>query len=351
MNIRKIQVLGLLALCIWNASALTGCSGPVAASRAWTVTWPVHYFVPYSYDAFNQTDLVTLARASGTRFFTLAFVTTGKDRPCQPAWNGRQPVGAWMQASINALRAAGGDVRVAFGGSSGTELANSCVTFRDLQSRYQSVIDTYRLTHLDFDVEGKTLMNARANDLRNKAIAALQVHAADLGRPLDISYTLPVNVNGLNWKGLNLLHDAIRNGVRINTVNIMTMDYYSKKAPGDQMGQNALRAANNVFRQLRSLYPSKSPSRVWAMLGITPMIGVNDDHREVFTLRDAQTVLDFATRQHITLLSFWSLQHDHSCTKGELAPHHCTGVAQTEYQYARTFTDFAGVFDPEPNGE
>ena len=230
---------------------------------------------------------------------------------------------------------------MAFGGSSGTELANSCKTVSSLQAQYQAVIDAYNLTHLDFDIEGKTLANGRANKLRNKVIAALQKRAAETGNSLNVSYTLPVNVTGLTASGISLLRDAIQSGVTIDALNIMTMDYYSKHAPGNRMGQNAIQAANSVFHQLQSLYPAKSAAQIWGMLGITPMIGVNDDHHEVFTLRDAQTVLTFARQQQIGLLSFWSVQHDHRCARDEHAPHGCTGVRQQPHAYTQTFVPFA----------
>lgn len=160
------------------------------------------------------------------------------------------------------------------------------------------------MTHLDFDIEGKTLLKTRANDLRNKAIAALQKQAAASGHPLTISYTLPVNVTGLTRAGIGLILDAIQNGVHVGIVNIMVMDYYSKNAPGNKMGQNAIKAANSLLKQLRVLYPSKPDSELWDMIGLTPMIGMNDDHKEIFTLQDAQMVLNFAKQQHIALLSF-----------------------------------------------
>ncbi len=345
MSIRKICLLSLVVLLL--GSSYTLLSGYDLASAHHTrhahrtqFAWPTRYFAPYSYDAFAQTDLVSLARASGTKFFTLAFISGGQGKNCTALWDSRQPVGSWMRSSIGALQAMGGDVRIAFGGSVGVELANVCTTVRSLQAQYQSVIDTYRVTHLDFDVEGKTLTNTSANERRNEAIAGLQARAKAAGRRLDISYTLPVEVTGLTYSGINLLRDAIQDGVNIAAVNIMTMDYYSKSAPGDQMGQNAIGAANSVYNQLRALYPSRTASQIWAMIGMTPMIGVNDDHAEVFTLQDAQTVLNFAEQQHMILLSFWDVEHDRQCSGNESAPHSCTGVRQQAYQYDQTFAAF-----------
>jgi chitinase len=339
MSTRKVRLQGMAALLAMSLFVLTTRFGAIPLAHAQT-TWPSRYFAPYTFDPSNQTDLVALSQQTGTKFFTLAFIINGKGGSCQASWNGTQPMGSWMQSSISALQAAGGDVSPSFGGASGTEIADSCTTVSSLQAQYQSVIDTYNLTHLDFDIEGNAISNTSGNDLRNKAIAGLQAHAAAVGKQLTISYTLSVNVTGLPSAGVGLLQNAIQNGVNVGIVNIMTMDYYSKNAPGNQMGQNAINAANSLFTQLQSLYPSKTASQIWAMIGLTPMIGVNDDRKEIFTLQDAQTVLSFAQQQNIALLSFWDVQRDHQCGKGESAPNHCTGVTQQPYQFDQTFAPF-----------
>ncbi|HEX7734888.1 MAG TPA: chitinase [Ktedonobacteraceae bacterium] len=338
MLTRKIRMTGMVACMLVALLAFMAHSGALQAHAQ--TTWPTRIFAPYTFEVSNQTDLVGLSQQTGTKFFTLAFIINGKGGSCQASWNATQPIGTWMQASISALQAAGGDVSPSFGGASGTEIADSCATVSSLQAQYQAVIDAYNLTHLDFDIEGNTLSNTSGNDLRNKAIAGLQRTAAAAGKQLSISYTLPVNVTGLTQVGISLLQNAITNGVNVSVVNIMVMDYYSKDAPGNQMGQNAINAANSTFSQLQALYPAKTASQVWAMLGLTPMIGVNDDRKEIFTLQDAQAVLAFAEQQNIALLSFWDVQRDHQCTKGESAPNRCTGVTQQPYQFDTTFAPF-----------
>jgi chitinase len=340
----------MVALYLWCLSLLVGAGGPLSAlahggehhqkRHHWWLAWPTQYFAPYLNDASEESNLVALSRASGARFFTLAFIESSQGKACQATWNTRQPIGSWMRASIDALRASGGDVRVAFGGSADSELAATCHTLHDLQAQYQAVIDTYDLSHLDFDIEGKTLRDSRATDRRNRAIAALQQRAARLGRSLTISYTLPVEVSGLNHSDLALLQNAIQNGVEISAVNLMVMDYYSQSAPGDQMGQNAIDAATSVVRQLQPLYPARDTYQLWNMLGLTPMIGVNDNHSEIFTLQDAQKIVLFAEQQQLPLLAFWSIGRDRACDSDQSAPHGCSGVDQQPYDYAQAFASF-----------
>jgi hypothetical protein len=75
------------------------------------------------------------------------------------------------------------------------------------------------------------------------------------------------------------------------------------------------------------------------MVEVTPMIGVNDVHPEVFTMDDATLVANFAKQKGIGMLSMWSMTRDHACpggSIGSLSPS-CSGVAQIDYQFAKTF--------------
>jgi len=337
MNIPKIRVVSQAWLLMLGLCLCSAISGSASAERSQPSAWPLRAVAPYSYDSSRQTDLVALAHTSGTRFFTLAFLTATRGTLCRVAWNDRWPVGHWMRARIEALRAIGGDVSVAFGEQ---DLARRCPTVARLQDQYLLAVETYHLTHLDFDIEGENLTNGRVNRLRNRAIAGLQKQEARSGGQLAISYTLPVGLGGLTPMEMSLLRDAIGCGVDLSTVNIMTMNYYTHAASGQNMARNAIDTANNVVHQLHLLYPTRTPAQLWAMLGITPMIGVNNDRQEVFTLQDVHTLLAFAARRHLTWLAFWSVQRDERCTRGQVAPHHCSGVFQRPYQYTHTFAAF-----------
>ncbi len=75
---------------------------------------------------------------------------------------------------INEIRKRGGDVIVSFGGEGGTELALVEPDARALEAKYQSVIDRYHLTWLDFDREGDALSQSDVNLRRNAVLARLQ---------------------------------------------------------------------------------------------------------------------------------------------------------------------------------
>ena len=84
---------------------------------------------------------------------------------------------------MKAFQQSGGDVVVSFGGAEGTELALACGDDVDaLANAYQSVIDAYGATHVDFDIEGAAVHKTLANTRRAQAIAKLQRDAATAGR-------------------------------------------------------------------------------------------------------------------------------------------------------------------------
>jgi len=69
--------------------------------------------------------------------------------------------------------------------------------------------------------------------------------AARTGRRLQIEYTLPVEPPGLESEGLHVLRNAIRNGTRVDVVNIMTFDYYDDQA--HEMATDTRTAANGLL--------------------------------------------------------------------------------------------------------
>ena len=301
--------------------------------------FPARFFAPYVdvllYPAF---PLAATAAQTGSKFYTLAFITAGAG--CDAKWGGIVGMSEnYLISDLNALRTNGGNVIVSFGGASGTELAQACNSVSALQTQYQAVIDKYNLTHVDFDIEGGALPDAAANDRRNKAIRALQIHAQNQNRQLIISYTLPVLPSGLGQSSLNLLQNAVLNNVEVSAVNIMAMDYGAVANP-NQMGQNAIDAGNATIAQLQNIFTGKTPAQLRQMLSITPMIGLNDVIPEVFTLADANLLLNFAQTNNIGRLSMWSMTRDKQCATAPTVSPVCSGITQNPFDFTNRFKLF-----------
>ncbi|MCX4908463.1 cellulose binding domain-containing protein [Streptomyces sp. NBC_00878] len=289
-------------------------------------------FAPYvDTSLFPALDLLATAEATGVKDYNLAFVTDGGG--CTPKWGGVTDLGSdAVAAQIGALRAKGGDVRVSFGGASGSELALNCSSADALAAVYEQVVNTYQLTKVDFDIEGAALPDTAANTRRAKAIAKLQAQHPDL----DVSFTLPVMPEGLTQDGVNLLANAKSNGVGIDTVNIMAMDY--GPAYSGDMGTYAEQAATATQAQIKGVL-GLSESAAWKALAVTPMIGVNDVVTEIFKVDDATQLVDFAKSKGIGWLSMWSATRDKQCPGGTkpTADATCSSILQATHAFTKAF--------------
>jgi chitinase len=329
-----------------DAFGSSGLSDPVAAVTAagggTSGGFPAHLFAPYiDMLQYPTPSLSGLATATGQKYYSMAFIVAGSG--CQANWGGYYTMSQNFEVNdVAALRAQGGDVIVSFGGATGTELALACSTVSTLQAQYQAVIDKYNLTRVDFDVEGTALGNTTSIDRRNKAIAALQAAATAAGKTLVVQYTLPVLPTGLTSQGLNLLQNAVTNGVNVGIVNVMTMDYGNYYDP-NQMGPYAVDAMNATISQVAALYgAAKSDAQVRAMIGVTPEIGLNDVTPEVFTLGDASMALSAAQSGGIGMLTFWSTGRDQQCPGTPVVSGTCSGIIQSPWAFTNIFTLFTG---------
>ena len=277
---------------------------------------PAHVYAPY-FETWTTDSLTATAEASGTPYYTLAFLETLSKTSCTLAWNGRRSdrvTNGRYLPDLASLRALGGDVIVSFGGWSadqrGREIADSCKNVNAIAAAYEDVISRYDVTRLDMDLEGRSLRRTAGIDRRNKALELVEKWAAQQRRPFEVSYTLPTSPSGLRRPALAVLQNAIDNGTRVDVVNIMAFDYYDGVTT--DMGAAAINAADGLLAQLGALYPGKSMTQLGAMVGITLMPGVDDTPRktEKTTVADAQQVLDYATANGFNTVSIWSIQRD-----------------------------------------
>lgn len=315
--------------------------------------WPAHVFAPYvDMTLYPTYDLVAAARNQGLRHFTLAFIVA--DSQNRPSWGGFDAYGVGsgefdgqVKAQLAGLRALGGEVIVSFGGAANRELALAITDIAALQNAYQSVINAYQLTRIDFDIEGAAAADHASIDRRSQALAGLQRSAALAGRELQVWFTLPVLPTGLTPDGLYVLQSALRYGVNLSGVNIMAMDYGDSAAPNPsgRMGDYAIQAATSLQAQLAVLYGSgKSQSELWRMIGVTPMIGLNDVITEVFDQQEARELVAFAQQKGLGMLSMWSLNRDRQNPSGRLGYVDLTSssLLQQPYEFSNLFKVITG---------
>ncbi|MGI5336135.1 glycoside hydrolase family 18 protein [Streptomyces sp. CA-181903] len=333
---RKVPQNGLEIIIAWkeDPSPIAAVPGKPDAPATWA---------PYvDTSLYPEPDLPRIGEVSGTRQFTTAFIVSDAQDRKTPVWGGQHahPVsGNYGVPRINELRRAGGDVVVSFGGENNNELAQDITDVGALTEAYGGVVERLKAYKLDFDIEGTAVVDKAANTRRAKALAALQQRYATKGTPLHISYTLPVLASGLTPDGMEVVRDALRNGLAVETWNVMAMDY---GPPVQDMGQAAIDAGTNLHDQLASVYPGTPDAAVWKMIGVTPMIGVNDSPGETFRLEDARRLAAWASQKHIGRLAMWSATRDHPCDKPTASPV-CSGIpGQQEYEYSKALGTFTG---------
>lgn len=297
-------------------------------------------------------DLSAIAASRGTTLLTLGFLQATASG--QLAWAGLDALAlngphpheqlAAIEASIAAFQQAGGDVMISLGGMNGVSLAQqhalAGLSAVSLAAGYARVVERYHLNRLDFDIEGAAIADDAANALHSQALALLQQQKPDL----EVWYTLPVLPTGLSADGLDLVRAALAAGVKLDGVNVMAMDYGESAAPtsgpnGRSMGAHAIQAAESTLAQLQPLFAGFNQGFSWSMLGVTPMIGVNDVTSEVFTLADAQLLEDFARQKGLGMLSMWSIARDTPGALGSASPV-ASGLDAAAGSFSAIFNDY-----------
>jgi hypothetical protein len=324
------------------AATSSAAGGQYASSRP----LPYQVFAPY-YEMYDtSTDLAALSQQSGAKYQSLAFLETAASGSCTAYWDGdaTEPIApASYGADIAAIQARGGNVIPSFGGygadTTNTDIADSCTSVPDIAKVYESLITTYDVPRIDLDVEADSLTNTAGINRRNEAIALTEAWAAAHHRQIQFSYTLPTFATGLPAAELGVLQNAVADGARISTVNLLTFDYYY--GTQQDMVADTEGAANGLFTQLQALYPTATGRQLWHMIGITEMPGIDDfGPDETFTTANAVTILNWARHQGLGLISFWASQRDNGGCVGTKGAGTCSGVSQPTWYFSHVFEHF-----------
>jgi len=346
---------GLLAALAAGTATLVaiGFTAPGASAGTWPGGGglPGQVFAPYfeTYDTSGG-GLAALSQESGARYLSMAFLQTAQAGSCTAYWNGdpSDPISdSSFGSDISAIQAAGGNVIPSFGGyaadTTGTELADSCPSVSAIAQIYEQVITTYHVPRIDLDIEGTSLTDTAGINRRNEAIAEVESWAAARGIRIQFSYTLPTPTTGLDSADDALLENAIADHAQISVVNLLTFDYYI--GTEQNMLTDTETAAAGSYSELASLYPSYPPARIWHMIGITEMPGIDDfGPDETFTMADAIAVLQWAQSAGIGTLSFWALERDNGGCPGTSGAGTCSGIAQPTWYFSHVFEHFTSGY-------
>jgi hypothetical protein len=314
------------------ALALTTAGAVVAlAPTSSAAAGSVYSVAPYVDMSNGQEGMLdTAITGHGLKAYTAAFVL---GEGCTQIWGDTLPIGAdsYTDPLLAKAKSEGASVIISSGGSAGEPLAWTCSTQSTIDAGYQAIINDYGVTQLDFDIEGAAIADTAAAARQMQAMKDLKASNPNL----QFSMTLPVLASGLTNDGVNILKAAKNAGIRIDVVNLMTMDYYS--GTGTEMGQGSVAAAQATLAQMQSVDSGYS----YANLGITPMIGKNDDG-STFTLADAQTVESFAVQHSVGRLAFWSVDRDQPCSGTANSLPTCSEISQSSLAFTSAFVPYEG---------
>ncbi|MEV6483586.1 carbohydrate binding domain-containing protein [Streptomyces sp. NPDC051576] len=321
---RLAASVSALALSLTGATVALAPASSAAASSVYSVA-------PYVDMSNSQEGLLdTAITGHHLKAYTAAFVL---GVGCTQIWGDTLPIGndSYTDPEIARAKSEGASVIVSSGGASGEPLAWTCSNQSSIDAGYQAIINDYGVTQLDFDIEGAAIADTAAAARQMQAMKDLKASNPNL----QFSMTLPVLTSGLTGDGVNILKAAKNAGVKIDVVNIMAMDYYA--GTGTEMGQGAVSAAKATLAQMQSV----DSGYTYANLGITPMIGKNDDG-STFTLADAQTVESFAAQNGVGRLAFWAITRDQACGGSANSLPTCSEISQNSLAFTDAFVPYEG---------
>jgi hypothetical protein len=274
---------------------------------------------PY-FQTWNPGTLTQAKQASGLSSATLAFAITDGSCALHPDLQNKLPDG-------RNFIAAGGQLIISFGGQMGVYAEIACNDDQLFTLMEKLMVDS-GTRRFDWDIEGKQLLNVEGTARRTRVLARLQAKYPDLYT----SFTLPGWLHGVSVDSMNLLKTTAAGGVRIDMVNVMTMDFGSENIRTMVVPATVAQASIMTFKaaaaQVATVYPNKTPAQINAMMGMTPLIGTSADGTTL-SLADAQTIADFIKLNGVGLLSYWSFQRDQAqATSGSSDLYAFSGVAQ-----------------------
>ena len=280
-------------------------------------------------------SLVEAKQSAGMTSAILAFAVTRGNCELVPNFTNKLP-------DARNYVAAGGSVLLSFGGADGIYAEIACRDDNQLFALMEKVIEDSGSRRFDFDIEGYQLLNTEGTARRARVLARLQAKYPDLY----VSFHLPGWLRGLNPPALDLLSATQAAGVRIDMVSVMTQSFGQENlrtmVVPSTVGQASIMTFQATANQMAEIFRNRSQSQIYAMMGISPMIGKNDDG-STFTLDDARTVADFAKSNGVGLISYWSHQRDRAqATNGNNDLNSFSGVAQSNFEFHSIFKSAGG---------
>ena len=274
-----------------------------------------------TYFSANTKSNLKMPTAEGFRGFKTLTLAFASGECGQEHWGGLNAQ-TMATANLQALQQADVTYMISTGGAESMFTCSS-------EEGMEAFIKRYRSSHLlgfDFNIE------AQQTEAMIQSLVHQVGHAMQRYPDLRFSFTLAAigsgNTNSLNLTGQRVMNAIAKEQLENVHINLMVMNY----GPADRgncitrngqcdMVASAIRAVNNLSRKYQ--LPLNR-------IEVTPMVGINDETSNVFTLEDAHKLAEFAKAHGLGGLHFWSLNRDMTCatpTAGVSAT--CHGLPDT----------------------
>jgi hypothetical protein len=284
---------------------------------------------PYIYPGWgNPPPPSTVMNATGVKAFTIAFVLANG---CNPVWDGEGGLTGGAHAStINAIRAAGGDVVPSFGGWSGNKLGPNCATPDLLAGAYQKVIDAFALKAIDIDIENTDEFENPT--VQDRIVGALKI-IKQRNPSVKTILTFGTTPNGPSPTGVRLINQAKALGANVDIFAQMPFDF----GGGADMYASTVGASEGLKNQLKTTF-GYTDAQAYSHMGISGMNGLSDQ-QEVTSPQTWTRIRDYAKSKGFARFTFWAVNRDRGCPGGGVVST-CSGIAQPDWEFTRISAGF-----------
>jgi chitinase len=284
---------------------------------------------PYLYPGWgNPPAPATVMTATGIRAFTIAFVLANG---CNPVWDGEGGLTGGVHAStINAIRAAGGDVVPSVGGYSGNKLGPNCATPELLADAYQRVIDAFALKAIDIDIENYDEFENYT--VQDRILNALRI-VKQRNPGVTTILTFGTTTSGPSATGIRLINQARALGANVDIFAIMPFDF----GGGANMYQNTVNATEGLKNAVKAAF-GYTDAQAYARIGISGMNGLSDQ-QELTSVATWTQIRDYAKSHGLARFTFWAVNRDRPCPGGGVVSN-CSGIAQNDWDFTRVTAGF-----------
>jgi hypothetical protein len=284
---------------------------------------------PYIYPGWgNPPAPSTVMNATGVKAFTIAFVLANG---CNPVWDGEGGLTGGAHAStINAIRAAGGDVVPSFGGWSGNKLGPNCATPDLLAGAYQKVIDAFALKAIDIDIENTDEFENPT--VQDRIVGALKI-VKQRKPSVKTILTFGTTPNGPSPTGVRLINQAKALGANVDIFAQMPFDF----GGGADMYASTVGASEGLKNRLKTTF-GYTDAQAYSHMGISGMNGLSDQ-QEVTSPQTWTRIRDYAKSKGFARFTFWAVNRDRGCPGGGVVST-CSGIAQSDWEFTRISAGF-----------